>query len=153
MRALEPWVEPPLDRFLAESSARLVLLTTTAGQVVAQHGFTRAVDLMAAAALGAAIIASTDELGRLTGTGPYRAVAHQGPGAGLHLAAFDLPHARWVGLVTFGRETSLGVVQVFFDRMVGELRAASPWEAPPRSVLAADFERELGGSLQALFGR
>jgi hypothetical protein len=80
-------------------------------------------------------------------------VAHQGPGAGLHLAAFDLPHARWIGLVTFGRETSLGVVQVFFDRMVGELRAASPWEAPPRAVLAADFERELGGSLQALFGR
>jgi hypothetical protein len=153
MRALEPWVEPPLARFLAESAARMVLLTTTAGQVVAQHGFTRAVDLMSAAALGAAIVASTDELGRLTGTGPYRAVAHQGPGAGLHLAAFDLPHARWIGLATFGRETSLGVVQVFFDRMVGELRAASPWEAPPRAVLAADFERELGGSLQALFGR
>lgn len=153
MRALEPWVEPPLARFLAESSARLVLLTTTAGQVVAQHGFTRAVDLMAAAALGAAIIASTDELGRLTGTGPYRAIAHQGPGAGLHLGAIDLPHARWIGLASFGRETSLGVVQMFFDRMVGELRAASPWEAPPRAVLAADFERELGGSLQALFGR
>ncbi|HJS48159.1 MAG TPA: hypothetical protein VJ773_09265 [Gemmatimonadales bacterium] len=153
MRALEPWVEPPVARFLVESSARLVLLTTTAGQVVAQHGFTRAVDLMAAAALGAAIVASTDELGRLTATGPYRAVAHQGPGAGLHLEAFDLPHGRWIGLAAFGRETSLGVVRVFFDRMVGELRAASPWEAPPRPVLAADFERELGGSLQALFGR
>jgi hypothetical protein len=153
MRALEPWIEPPLSRFLAESSARLVLLTTTAGQVVAQHGFTRALDVMAASALGAAIVASTDELARLTGTGPYRAVAHQGPGAGLHLAAFDLPHARWIGLAVFGRATSLGVVQVFFDRMVGELRAASPWEAPPRVVLAADFERELGGSLQALFGR
>src|SRR5690606_27247287 len=132
---------------------RLVLLTTTAGQVVAQHGFTRAVDLMAAAALGAAIIASTEELGRLTGTGPYRAVAHQGAGAGLHLAAFDLPQARWIGLARFGREPSLGVVQVFFDRMGAELRAASPWEAPPRAVLAADFEQELGGSLQALFGR
>lgn len=53
MRTLEPWVGPPLDRFLAESEARVVLLMTAAGQVVAQHGFTRSLDVMAAAALGA----------------------------------------------------------------------------------------------------
>ena len=50
MRALEPWVAPPLETFLAESSARLVLLMTSSGQVVAQHGFTRSLDVMAAAA-------------------------------------------------------------------------------------------------------
>ena len=38
MRAIEPWVEPPLAEFLKESSARLVLLMTSSGQVVAQHG-------------------------------------------------------------------------------------------------------------------
>src|SRR5690606_16925898 len=53
MRTLEPWVAAPLEEFLAESSARLVLLMTSAGQVVAQHGFTRSLDVMAAAALGA----------------------------------------------------------------------------------------------------
>ena len=41
MRTLEPWVAAPLETFLAESSARIVLLMTSAGQVVAQHGFTR----------------------------------------------------------------------------------------------------------------
>ena len=39
MRALEPWVVEPLQTFLAESSARLILLMTTSGQVVSQHGF------------------------------------------------------------------------------------------------------------------
>lgn len=153
MRALEPWIEEPLDGFLAESSARMVLLTTTAGQVVAQHGFTRAVDVMAASALGAAIVAATDELGRLTGGGPYLAVAHQGRATGLYLGAFDLPHGRWIGLAVFGKETSLGLVRVFFDQLVAELCAAAPWREPHRAVLAADFERELAGSLHALFGR
>ena len=37
MRALEPWVEAPLQSFLAESSARLTLLMTSSGQVVAQQ--------------------------------------------------------------------------------------------------------------------
>ena len=67
MRTLEPWVAPPLETFLTESSARLVLLMTSAGQVVAQHGFTRSLDVMAAAALGAGIIASTSEVARIMG--------------------------------------------------------------------------------------
>ena len=41
MRALEPWVAGPLQTFIDESSARLILLMTMSGQVVAQHGFTR----------------------------------------------------------------------------------------------------------------
>ena len=66
MRAIEPWVEPPLAEFLRESSARLVLLMTSSGQVVAQHGFTRSLDVMAVvAALGAGIVASTRELARV----------------------------------------------------------------------------------------
>ena len=60
MRALEPWVEGPLQTFLDESSARLTLLMTSSGQVVAQHGFSRSLDVMTAAALGAGIGASTE---------------------------------------------------------------------------------------------
>ena len=55
MRALEPWVAGPLETFLAESAARVVLVMTSAGQVVAQHGFTRSLDVMSAAALGAGL--------------------------------------------------------------------------------------------------
>ena len=39
MRSIEPWVAGPLHDFVAESSARLTLLMTGSGQVIAQHGF------------------------------------------------------------------------------------------------------------------
>jgi len=153
MRVIEPWVAAPLEKFLAESSARLVLLTTSSGQVVAQHGFTRALDVMSAAALGAAIMASTEELGRLTASGASRSLSHPGQARGLFLSAFDLPQGRWIGLVVYDRDSSLGLVQLFFGRLVQELTAAAPQAAPAREVLAADFEDELNASLRSLFGR
>ena len=153
MRVIEPWVAAPLEQFLAESSCRLVLLTTSSGQVVAQHGFTRALDVMSAAALGAAIMASTEELGRLTASGASRSLSHPGQVRGLFLSAFDLPQGRWIGLVVYDRDSSLGLVQLFFGRLVQELKAAAPQAAPAREVLAADFEDELNASLRSLFGR
>ncbi|HEX6091159.1 MAG TPA: hypothetical protein VFZ13_13450 [Gemmatimonadales bacterium] len=153
MRALEPWVAPPLETFLAESAARLVLLMTSSGQVVAQHGFTRSLDVMAAAALGAGIIASTSEVARLMGTPLFGALVHQGGRQGVFLSGFDTPRGRWIGLVVFGGETSVGLVQLFFDRLAQDLAAAAPAEAPRGPVLAENFERDLNASLHALFGR
>jgi hypothetical protein len=154
MRAIEPWVLGPLRSFVSESSARLALLMTTSGQVVAQHGFTGALDLMSAAALGAGIVASSSELAMQMDWPPFRTVAHQGDRFSHFLAWFDSPRGRWVGLVVFGSETKLGVVQVYFDQLVEELVAAAPPEpVQKKEVLAADFERELNASLRALFGR
>lgn len=153
MRALEPWVAPPLETFLTESSARLVLLMTSAGQVVAQHGFTRSLDVMAAAALGAGIIASTSEVAKIMGTPRFGALVHQGSRQGVFLAGFDTPRGRWIGLVVFGEDTSVGLVQLFFDRLAAELAAAAPADAPTGPVLAENFERDLNASLHALFGR
>ncbi len=153
MRALEPWVEAPLSGFLAESGARVTLLMTAAGQVVAQHGFTRSLDVMAAAALGAGILASTRELARVMGAPPLETVVHQGGTVGVFLGGFDTPRGRWIGLVVFGPETSLGLVQLFFARMAEELRRAAPGGAPTGPVLAENFEADLNASLRALFGR
>jgi hypothetical protein len=154
MRAIEPWVIGPLRTFVGESSARLALLMTASGQVVAQHGFGGALDLMAAAALGAGIVASSSELAMQMDWPPFRVVAHQGEAQSHLLAWFDTPRGRWVALIVFGSETKLGLVQVFFDQMVEELAAAAPPEpTQKREVLAADFERELNASLRALFGR
>jgi hypothetical protein len=153
MRALEPWVEPPLATFLAESDARVTLLMTGAGQVIAQHGFTRSLDVMAAAALGAGILAATGELARVMGVPPLGAVAHQGARLGVYLAGFDTPRGRWLGLVVYGPETSLGLVQLFFERMAEELQRGAPAEPERPPPLAEDFEAELNRSLQALFGR
>jgi hypothetical protein len=141
MRVLEPWVEGPLATFLAESSARLTLLMTSAGQVVAQHGFTRTFDVMSAAALGAAIMASTDELARLMEVPSFHALSHQGVHHGLFLSGFDTPQG------------SLGLVQLFFQRMVSDFAALAPGREPTRQVLEADFEDELNASLRTLFGQ
>jgi hypothetical protein len=153
MRALEPWVGPPLETFLSESSARLVLLMTSSGQVVAQHGFTRSLDVMAAAALGAGIVASTSEVARIMGSPQFGALVHQGGRQGVFLAGFETPRGRWIGLVVFGGETSVGLVQLFFDRLARDLAAAAPAESPRGPVLAENFERDLNASLHALFGR
>jgi len=78
VHAVEAWTVEPVTAYVHEAGARLVLLMTPAGQVLAQYGFTRAVDVMSAAALGAAIMASTTELARQLGRPPFAALNHQG---------------------------------------------------------------------------
>jgi hypothetical protein len=153
MRAIEPWVEPPLAEFLKESSARLVLLMTSSGQVVAQHGFTRSLDVMAVAALGAGIVASTREIARVMSVPTLGNVVHQTSEGGVFLASFVMPDATWIGLVVFGADTSIGLVQLFFGRLAGTLSASAPSAAGRPPVLAERFEEELNASLRTLFGR
>mgnify|MGYP001430213633 CR=1 FL=1 len=153
MRSVEPWVEEPLRKFVAESSARVCLLMTASGQVVAQHGFTRSVDVMTAAALGAGIVASTRQLASEMQAGAFGAIVHHGRNIGVYLAPFELPHSPWIGLVVYGPDTSLGMVQLFFGKMVDDLARQAPREAPTKEVLPETFEDELNASLRSLFGR
>jgi hypothetical protein len=155
MRSVEPWVEAPLANFLRESEARLVVLLTRSGQVVAQHGFERSGDLMAAASLAAGIMAAAGELCRLLETSTSRELAYEGGELGIYLAAIELPGRTWTGLVAYGKETSLGLVQLFFAELAGELtRSAPPLPAEGLpTVLDRDFESELDRNLRALFGR
>ncbi len=151
-RAVEAWTLEPLERFIGETGARLTLLMTPAGQVLAQHGFTRAVDVMSAAALGAAIMASTVELAKLMETREFTALNHQGVEHGIFLAGFATPRGRLLALVVYGTESSMGLVQLFFEDLAAQLDAACPPVERKKPVLAADFERELNESLSALFG-
>ncbi len=150
-RAVEPWILGPLERFVSEAGARLTLVMTPSGQVMAQHGFTRAVDVMSAAVLGAGIVASTSELARMLQGREFGALSHQGDRHGVFLAGFDSPRGRLLVLVVYGAESSVGLVQLFFEELVAELSAAAPALAPKRAVLAADFERDLNESLATLF--
>jgi hypothetical protein len=56
-------------------------------------------------------------------------------------------------LVVYGSDSSVGLVQLFFEEFVAELAAVAPPEERPQAVLAADFERELNESLATLFGQ
>ena len=54
-----------IGKFVRESEVVFALLLHPTGQVMAQHGFHRALDIMAACALASAIHASSQELGRM----------------------------------------------------------------------------------------
>lgn len=150
-RAVEEWTIKPLERFVTEAGARLTLLMTPAGQVLAQHGFTRAVDVMSAAALGAAIVSSTGEIARMLDEPNFTALTHQGVRHGIFMAGFDSPRGRLLALVVYGTNSSIGLVQLFFDEFTRDLIAACPVPEDRGPVLAENFERELNESLATLF--
>ena len=153
-RAVEAWTLEPLVKFVKEAEARLVLLMTSAGQVMAQHGFSRAVDVMSASALAVGIVASTTEMARELRQPPFAALTHQGQRHGIFLASLGTARGAVVALVVYDLDaSSLGLVQLFFEQLVADLQTASPKEGVPKQVLAADFERELTESLNTLFGR
>lgn len=149
---VEPWVEAPLRRFVEDARARLALLLHPSGQVVAQAGFTRAVDVMTACALAAAVFATAAELGRQVDGQPFRGLHHAGEGKQLFLASADTARGAYICLTVFDQESSLGLVRMFFADLCRELATASP--AVPVSgapTLAANFEVELNENLAALF--
>lgn len=150
---VEAWTEQPLVRYVAQSSARIVVVMTPAGQVLAQHGFTRAVDLMSACALGAAIMASSGALAQLLGEEGFAALYHSGHKHGIHLAACATPRGPLIALTVFGKETSIGLVQLFHEEFVVALKQAAPVDQERKPILAADFESELNSSLTSLFRR
>ena len=152
-RVLEPWMMAPLGKFVSEADARLTLIMTPTGQVLAQYGFTRAVDVMSAAALGAAIASSTQEIAEFLGERRFNALNHQGVRHGIFLAEMDNPRGRLLALVVYGPETLAGLVQLFFEDLARDLASACPQVEPAQPVLSADFERELNDSLASLFGR
>ena len=151
--AVEPWVEAPLRRFVEEARARLALLLHPSGQVVAQAGFTRAVDVMSACALAAAVHATARELGRQVDGQPFRGLHHAGDGKQLFLAPAETVRGAYICLTVFDGESSLGLVRMFFQDLCRELASAAP--AAPKVVapaLDANFEIELNANLAALFG-
>lgn len=152
--AVEPWVEAPLRQFVDDARTVLALLLHPSGQVVAQFGFARAVDVMSACALAAAIHASSGELGRQLEGRAFRGLHHAGRDRQMFLAEAVTPRGSFIVLTVFDQESSLGLVRLYFEEFCRALAAAAP--KSPRDVepvLEEHFERDLNRNLAALFGR
>jgi hypothetical protein len=152
--AVEAWMEDPLRRFIDDSRVRLVLLLETSGRVLAQHGFTRSIEVMSACALAAAIHASAAEIGRQLDGNPFTALHH--PGTSRQVFLGELPTARgaYVLLTVFDDSSSIGLVKLYFTELGARLAAAAPAvaaTAPAPSFI--DFESDLNRNLAKLFGR
>lgn len=150
---VEAWVEEPLRRFVDDARVLLALLLHPSGQVVAQHGFTRAVDVMSACALAAAINASAGELGRQLEGKPFAGLHHAGQERQLFLADVRTPNGGYVFLTVFDRGSSLGLVQLYFEELREGLSRAAPPAGDRGPTLAENFEGELNRNLAVLFGR
>ncbi|HEX7938637.1 MAG TPA: hypothetical protein VF483_06560 [Gemmatimonadaceae bacterium] len=150
--SVEPWVEEPLSRFVKDAGVQLSLLLLPSGQVMAQYGFTRALDVMSACALAAAIFASSSEMGRLL-NGKAFSVLHAGGKPQYFLAEARTARGPYIFLTVFDQESSLGLVRLFFDEFKVRLAAAAPPPVAQEPVLASNFEGELNRNLAVLFGR
>ena len=149
---VEPWVEAPLRRYVDDARARLALLLHPSGQVVAQAGFTRKVDVMTACALAAAVHATAEELGRQVDGHAFSGLHHAGTTKQLYLAQIETARGVYICLTVFDQESSLGLVRMFFTELCRELASAAP-PLPARRgpMLALNFEDELNANLSALF--
>jgi hypothetical protein len=151
--SVEPWIEAPLRAFVADAGVLLALLLHPSGQVLAQHGFVRAVDVMSACALAAAIHASSAELGRQLEGKPFSGL-HAGNARQLYLAEAETARGPYIFLTVFDQASSLGLVRMYFEEFRATLAAAAPPPvAPQEPVLNANFEGELNRNLAELFGR
>lgn len=142
----------PVERFAREAGVRLVLLINESGQVLAQRGFARALDVMGVAALGAGIHASSRALARLLREEGFRHL-HQGGGeAQVFIGPFSTPAEELVLIAVFGEDSSIGLVRVFFDELVREVGDLPGWRELRPTGDAHAFERDLEAGLDRLFG-
>lgn len=149
------WADAPLKQFVDDARLQLAVLMHTSGQVLAQVGFRRSLDVQTACALSAAINASAEQLGLLVDGTPFRGLHYAGTTRQLWLGQVGSREDPFVLLAVFDRESSLGIVQLYLEELRTALGAALPEagleEEPP--ALAEDFERELNRNLASLFGR
>lgn len=151
--SVEPWVDAPLAGFVKEAGVRLALLLLPSGQVLAQYGFSRALDVMSACALAAAIHASSTEIGKLLDGKPFSGL-HAGGEVQYFLAEARTTRGPYIFLTVFDEGSSLGLVRMFFDELKLNLATAAPPPAAEQEpVLQANFEGELNRNLAVLFGR
>jgi hypothetical protein len=153
LAVVEPWVESPLRQFVDDARVLLALLLHPNGQVLGQHGFTRAMDVMSACALAAAIQASGAELGKMLDGRPFDGLHHAGKERQIFLAEARTPRGAYIFLTVFDRESSLGLVQLYYGEFRERLAAAAPAPVAAPVVLEQNFEMELNRNLAALFGR
>lgn len=142
----------PIQSFVRESRARIALVVTGSGQVLAQHGFAQRYEVMNVASLAAAAHAAAGALGRLTGAGPWRHMHHAGSRQDLFLATLRTPVEDLIFVVIFDTESSLGLVQLFFGKLTEQVAQLPEFRQKEQSQTTQQtFERDLEEGLQRVF--
>jgi predicted regulator of Ras-like GTPase activity (Roadblock/LC7/MglB family) len=138
----------PLQAFVSESRVRIALLVNGAGQVLAQHGFTRSYEVMNVASLAAAAHSSSRKLAEVTGAGAWEHLYHGGDERQLFLAPLRTPVEELIIVTIFDADSSLGIVRLFYDSLEKRVAALPEFGIAPESTDQANFERDLEAGLE-----
>ncbi len=141
----------PVDAFVREARARIALLVNRSGQVLAQHGFTSSYEVMNVASLAAAAQASSQALAELLSTKNWKLLHHAGRERQMFLANLETPLEPLILVVIFDGQSSLGLVELFFDRLAERVAALPELSAAKRSADPVSFERDLEAGLDRIF--
>ena len=141
-------MKPPIAEFVRESKVRIALLINGAGQVLAQHGFTRSYEVMNVASLAAAAHASAGALAQMTDARRWVHMHHAGKERQLFLAPVKTPITELILVAIFDTETSLGIVQLFFDKLGASISALPEFQEELQQTTQQAFERDLEAGLQ-----
>lgn len=115
-------LEQPMESFVREARVRTALLVNHSGQVLAQHGFSTGYEVGDIATLAAAAHASAHALAELTESGRWMHLHHAGQEKQLFLAPFQAGTEELILVAIFDEDSTLGLVQLFFDRLVESIR-------------------------------
>ena len=148
----EAWVAAPLRRLMDDARLISGVMLYPTGRAVGQFGFSNAADVMSICALTSAINASARELGRQLDGKPFYETHHAGADRQVFMARCIAGGKEFLFVGVFDRESSLGVVEIYFAEFQKALEKLVP-EAPVTGKgPSGDFEGELNRSLDALFG-
>lgn len=143
----------PLRRLMEDARLISGVLLYPTGRAVGQFGFTNAADVMSICALTSAINASARELGRQLDGKPFYEMHHAGAERQVFMARAAAGTHEFLFVGVFDRESSLGVVEMYFTEFQKALEKLRPDNMPaPKIAPPGDFEGELNRSLDALFG-
>lgn len=147
------WADAPLKRFVEEARLNLAILMHSSGQVLAQVGFQRSLDVQTACALSAAINASAEHLGTMVDGTPFRGLHYAGKTRQMYLGQVPLEGSMLLVLAVFDAESSMGIVQLYLKELQANAAAAAPTTGDEAPALAENFEQDLNRNLAQLFGR
>jgi predicted regulator of Ras-like GTPase activity (Roadblock/LC7/MglB family) len=141
----------PVNAFVHDSRARIALIVNRSGQVLAQHGFTSSYETMNVASLAAAAHASSQALAELLSTRRWKHLYHAGVKRSMFLALLDTPLEPLILVVIFDDQSSLGLVELFFDRLSVSVASLPQLREVHHSADAVSFERDLEAGLDRVF--
>lgn len=144
-------LKAPIDEFVRETRVRIALLINGSGQVLAQHGFTRKYEVVNVASLAAAANSAAGALAELTGARRWTHLHHGGAKRQLFIAPIRTPSEPVILVAIFDEDSSVGLVQLFFDRFGEKLSGLPVFADAAPTTDQASFERDLEAGLEQVF--